>query len=107
MSGVEVDPNAVVATGSSLRPLAADVRGPGAAVQALTAPAEPPLTAAFADLTAAWGAALDVLARDVELLAGKVTSAGTQYRVTEREIHSAFDEASKPVVFGPPAGGRQ
>ena len=107
MSGVEVDPAAIVATASSLRPLAADVRGPGAAVKGLAAPAEAPLTAAFAGMTAAWGAALEVLARDVELLADKVTAAGTQYRVTEREIHAAFGEASKPVGFGPPAGGRR
>ena len=103
MSGIEVDPDAVVATGSSLRPLAADVRGPGAAVKALTAPAEAPLTAAFSGMTAAWGAALDLLAQDMELLAGKVSTAGVQYRVTEREIHSAYAEASKPVEFGPPA----
>lgn len=104
MSGVEVDPGAVVATGSSLRPLAADVRGPGTAVKGLAAPAEPPLTAAFAGMTAAWGAALEVLAQDVELLAEKVTTAGAQYQVTEQEIHSAFNEASKPVDFGPPSG---
>jgi hypothetical protein len=103
MAGVEVDPDAVVATGSSLQPLAADVRGPGAAVRGLAAPAEPPLGAAFAGMTAAWGAALDVLARDLELLAGKVRTAGVQYRVTEREIHSAFAAASKPMDFGPPA----
>lgn len=103
MSGVEVDPNAVVATGSSLRPLAADVRGPGSAVKGLGAPAEPPLTAAFAGMTAAWGAALELLAQDMELLAEKVTTAGAQYQVTEREIHSAFTEASKPVDFSPPS----
>jgi hypothetical protein len=102
MSGVEVDPNAVVATGSSLPPLAADVRGPGTVVKGLTAPAETPLSAAFAGMTAAWGAALDLLARDMELLAGKVRTAGVQYRVTEQEIHSAFAEASRPVDFGPP-----
>jgi len=109
MSGVEVDPAAVVATGSSLRPLAADVRGPGAAITGLTAPREAPLAAAFAGMTAAWGAALDLLAQDMELLAEKVSTAGVQYRVTEREIHSAFVEASAPVEFGPPprpaAGG--
>ena len=102
MSGVEVDPEAVVATGSSLRPLAADVRGPGAAVKGLAAPAQAPLAAAFSGMTAAWGTALEVLATDMELLAGKVSSAGAQYRVTEREIHSAFNQASGPVEFGPP-----
>ena len=105
MSGVEVDPDAVVATASSLRPLAADVRGPGAAIKGLAAPAEAPLTAAFSGMTTAWGTALDLLAQDMELLAGKVSTAGTQYRVTEREIHAAFGRASGPVDFSPPTAG--
>jgi hypothetical protein len=100
MSGVEVDPDAVVATAATLGPVAAEVRGPGAAVRALTAPAEPPLAAAFAGMTAAWGTALTVLAEDVELLAAKVARAGADYRVVEREIHTAFDRASGPVDFG-------
>ncbi len=106
MSGVEVDPDAVVATGSSLQPLAADVRGPGAAVKGLTAPQEAPLAAAFAGMTAAWGAALEILAQDMELLAEKVTASGAQYRVTEREIHSAYVTASQPVDFTPPGSTR-
>lgn len=101
MSGVEVDPDAVVATGTSMKPLAADVRGPGATIGGLTAPAEAPLTAAFSGMTKAWTTALDLLAQDMELLAGKVSTAGVQYRVTEREIHEAFTRSSGSTQTGP------
>lgn len=96
MSGVEVDPEAVVATGTSLTPLAADVRGPGTTVGGLTPPLEAPLSAAFGGMTTAWSTALALLGEDVELLGGKVSTAGAQYRVTEREIHDAFTRASAP-----------
>jgi hypothetical protein len=96
MSGVEVDPNAVVATGSSMKPLAADVRGPGTTIGGLAAPAEPPLTGAFTGLTTAWSTALALLGQDMELLGDKVTASGAQYQVTEREIHSAFTQANQP-----------
>lgn len=98
MSGVEVDPDAVVATGSSMTPLAADVRGPGTTIGGLAAPAEAPLSEAFTGLTKAWSTALALLGQDMELLGEKVSAAGAQYRVTEREIHSAFTTASKTAA---------
>ena len=99
--GVEVDPEAVVATASSMKPLAADVRGPGTTVGGLTAPVEAPLTAAFAGMTRSWSTALGLIAQNTELVADKVSTAGVQYRVTEREIHDAFTRASAAATTTP------
>ena len=59
------------------------------------APAEAPLSEAFTGLTKAWSTALALLGQDMELLGEKVSAAGAQYRVTEREIHSAFTKANQ------------
>ncbi len=106
MAGVEVDPDAVVATATSMKPLAADVRGPGTTVGGLTAPAEAPLSAAFAGMTEAWSTALGLLAQNMELVADKVSAAAVQYRVTEREIHDAFTRASAAATPTPTGPGQ-
>lgn len=106
MAGVEIDPDAVVATATSMKPLAADVRGPGTTIGGLAAPAEAPLSAAFAGMTRAWGTALGLVAQNMELVADKVSAAGVQYRVTEREIHDAFTRASAAATPAPTGSGR-
>jgi len=104
VAGIEVDPGAVVATGSSMKPLATDISGPAQRLKGLTDPAESPLPAAFSGMKAAWGRALELMGESAGLLAAKIEKAGVTYQVTERQIGAAFDSASKqPVDFTPPS----
>jgi hypothetical protein len=104
VAGIEVDPGAVVATGSSMKPLAAEISGPAQRLKGLTDPAESPLPAAFGGMKAAWGRALELMGESAGLLADKIQKAGVAYQVTEGQISGAFEQASKqPVDFTLPS----
>jgi hypothetical protein len=111
VAGIEVNPDAVVATAGSLRPLASDVSGPGERVGRVAALAEAPLASALESMKAAWSKALTLLGQDVGLCADKVGKAAVTYSTTEHDIHRAFATASGAKVdFTPPRpapGGRQ
>jgi hypothetical protein len=102
VTGIEVNPDAVIATGTSIRPLSADITGPGQRLKGLADPAESPLPEAFNGMKTAWGRALELMGEAVGLLATKIEKAGVTYQVTERQISTAFTTASKqPVDFTP------
>jgi hypothetical protein len=108
MSGIEVDPEAVIASSLNLAGVGPDITGPGGRVKNLTALAESPLDSALNTMKAAWGRAFEILGEDVQHLSTRVNSAGVTYRVLEREVHASFTDAvAQPVAFsGPPAPGR-
>jgi hypothetical protein len=112
VAGIEVNPEAVVATAGSLKPLATDVAGPGTRISGLPALAEAPLSTALESMKSTWSKALQLLGQDVGLCADKVSKAGVTYSVTEQQIHDSFGKAVKdPVDFTPasrpPGGGRR
>jgi hypothetical protein len=112
VAGIEVNPEAVIATAGSLKPLATDVSGPGTKISGLPALAEAPLSSAIDSMKSAWSKALQLLGQDVGLCADKVNKAGVTYSVTEQQIHDSFGKAVKePVDFTPPSrpggGGRR
>jgi hypothetical protein len=110
VAGIEVSPDAVVATAGSMRPLAQDVSGPGERIGRVAALAEAPLGAAMDSMKAAWSKALVLLGQDVGLCADKVGKAGVTYSVTEHDIHDAFGKAAGAAVnLTPPrtGGGRR
>jgi hypothetical protein len=110
VAGIEVNPEAVIATSGSLKPLAADVSGPGGRISGVPALAEAPLSEAVESMKAAWSKALTLLGQDVGLCADKVGKAGVTYQVTEKQIHDSFGKAvAAPVDLSPPTrrgGGR-
>jgi hypothetical protein len=111
VAGIEVDPGAVVATAGSLRPLAADVSGPGERVGRVPALAEAPLASALESMKTAWSTALRLLGQDVGICADKVGKAAVTYSTTEHDIHNAFATAAGAKVDftppKPPTGGRR
>lgn len=103
MSKVEIDPDAVVATASGLKPFASEVSAPSTAISGLSALSQAPLAGELDTFKTAWSKAVELLGKDVGLVADKVTASGKSYSVQEKQIHSAFtDESDNPVSFTPP-----
>jgi hypothetical protein len=90
---LEVDTSSLRSAASDMTTAAAEMATTADGVANLGSVFDANVQAGFDALTTAWGAAIDVLAEDVGLLAGRTNDAADVYDTTDDDLASGFGRA--------------